>query len=289
MIDFKEIKPSSECKKLMIENDFKDVFEIQKSIIKKYRKILWSPFIKGLKEYEMINDGDKIAVCISGGKDSLLLAKMIEELHNHSSIKFEFVCIAMNPGFNKVNYDILENSCNKLGINVIIFDTQIFSIVDKIANDFPCYMCARMRRGALYEFAQSLGCNKIALGHHYDDFIETTMLNVLYAGNFKTMMPKLRAANYKQMELIRPMVYVREESIIKYTKENGIQAMNCGCTVVAQKTSSKRSEVKKLLAQMRMHNKEFDKSIFASTTNVNIDSIIGWQQKNKKNSFLDEY
>jgi tRNA 2-thiocytidine biosynthesis protein TtcA len=277
------------CERLIVENNFESIENIERSIIKKYRKEIWTPFMKGITDFDMIQSGDKIAICISGGKDSLLLAKCMQQLQRHSKIPFEIEYIAMNPGFNQINYDILTNSCEKIGINVKVFDTEIFAVVDKIANNFPCYMCARMRRGSLYSYAQELGCNKIALGHHYDDFIETTMLNVLYAGNYKSMMPKLKATNFDNMELIRPLVNVREKDIISYTQDNGIQVMNCGCVVAAKKTSSKRREVKDLLSQLRMHNPLIDKSIFASASNVSTESIIGWSDSNGNHSFLDDY
>ena len=277
------------CERLVVENNFQPIADIERSIIKKYRKELWTPFMKGISDFDMIQNGDKIAVCISGGKDSLLLAKCMQQLQKHSKVPFEVEYIAMNPGFNQINYDILTNSCKNIGIDVKVFDTEIFAVVDKIANNFPCYMCARMRRGSLYSYAQELGCNKIALGHHYDDFIETTMLNVLYAGNFKAMMPKLKATNFENMDLIRPLVYVRESDIIDYTKHNGIQVMNCGCVVAAKKTSSKRREVKDLLKQLRQHDSLIDKSIFASTTNVSTESIIGWTDSEGNHSFLDNY
>ncbi|MGL5020514.1 MAG: tRNA 2-thiocytidine biosynthesis TtcA family protein [Mycoplasmatales bacterium] len=288
-ITLKKNENDDVCTGLFVENNFKPINEIERSIIKKYRKTLWTPFMRGICDYDMIQKNDKIAVCISGGKDSLLLAKCMQQLQKYSNIPFEIELVAMNPGFNQINYDILTNSCKNIGIDVKIFDTQIFEIVDKIANNFPCYMCARMRRGALYEYAKQLGCNKIALGHHFDDFIETTMLNVLYAGNFKSMMPKLKATNYEDMELIRPLINVRENDIIKYTKDNGIQVMNCGCVVAAKKTSSKRSEIKHLLKQLREQNDLIDKSIFASVKNVNVDSIIGWQIDGENKTFLDEY
>jgi len=277
------------CERLIVENNFESIENIERSIIKKYRKEIWTPFMKGITDFDMIQSGDKIAICISGGKDSLLLAKCMQQLQRHSKIPFEIEYIAMNPGFNQINYDILTNSCEKIGIDVKVFDTEIFAVVDKIANNFPCYMCARMRRGSLYSYAQELGCNKIALGHHYDDFIETTMLNVLYAGNYKSMMPKLKATNFDNMELIRPLVNVREKDIITYTQDNGIQVMNCGCVVAAKKTSSKRREVKDLLSQLRTHNPLIDKSIFASASNVSTESIIGWSDSNGNHSFLDDY
>ncbi len=285
------LEVKNHCKRIEVINDFKDIEDIERSIITKYRKTLWSKFIKGIKEYEMIEDGDKIAVCISGGKDSLLLAKLMQELQKHSKQNFELKFIAMDPGFNEVNYTILKNSCEKLNIDVNIFNTNIFNTINKIAQDYPCYLCAKMRRGALYNYAKSQGCNKIALGHHYDDFIETVLINVLYGGKFNAMMPKLKATNpkYKGIELIRPMVYVRENDIISYTKYNGIQTMNCGCVVTASKISSKRLEIKELLGELRKTNKNIDKSIFAATKNVQISSLIGWKDNEKKYSFLDKY
>lgn len=286
-----DMKNVEACARIIVEDDFKSVGEIEKSIIKKFRKELWTPFIKGIQEFEMVCNGDKIAICISGGKDSLLLAKLMQELQKHSKYTFELEFIAMNPGFNSVNYDILQNSCKKIGIDVQVFDTDIFAVVDKIARDYPCYMCARMRRGSLYDFAKQLGCNKIALGHHYDDMIETVMINVLYGGKFNAMMPKLKATSEANigMELIRPMTYVREKDIIRFTKDNGIQAMNCGCVVAAEKTSSKRAEVKNILKQLREVDPIIDRSIFASTKNANISSLLGYEENSIKHNFLDNY
>lgn len=289
MLDLEKMNSAENCKFEAVVEEIKPQKEIERSINKKFRKQIWTKFIKGIQEYEMIKDGDKIAVCISGGKDSLLLAKLLQELQRHPLYKFELEFIAMNPGFNEVNYKMLSDNCKAMGIDVKIFDTEIFSVVEKIAKEYPCYMCARMRRGALYDYAQSLGCNKIALGHHFDDFIETTMINVLYGGKFNTMMPKLKATNYEGMELIRPMTYVREHDIKAFTKYNGIQAMNCGCVVAAGKTSSKRAEVKEMLAQLRKVNKDIDKSIFAAGKNVNISSVIGWEKDGVKTSFIDKY
>lgn len=277
------------CNTVLVDGPVKDVKYIENTIIKKYRKYLWTPFIKGVKEYQMINDGDKIAVCISGGKDSLLLAKLLQEMQKHGATKFELEFIAMNPGFNDANYEMLVQSCNDLGIDVKVFKTEIFAVVEKIAKDYPCYMCARMRRGALYDYAQSLGCNKIALGHHFTDFNETVLMNVLYGGNYKAMMPKVKATNYQDMELIRPMVYVHEDDIIRYTKHNNIRAMNCGCVVAANKTSSKRAEVKQLIKDLKTINPDVEKSIFASTKNVSTSSILGWNDNGTKSSFLDNY
>ena len=279
-------KLGSTCTSILVEGEINSISEIEKSIIKKYRKDLWSPFIKGIKEFDMIQDGDKIAVCVSGGKDSILLAKSLQQLQRYSDVRFELRYIAMDPGFNDSNKSMLINTAKEVGIDLDVFSTEIFAIVQKIAKDYPCYMCARMRRGALYEYAQKIGCNKIALGHHFDDFIETTMLNVLYAGNYSNMMPKLKAKNYDNMELIRPLVYVREEGIIKFTKYNKIRAMNCGCVVTSKSTSSKRQEVKELLKQLRKTDPVIDKSIFSSGKNVNVDSVMGGKIGEEPFTFL---
>ncbi|MGL4590038.1 MAG: tRNA 2-thiocytidine biosynthesis TtcA family protein [Mycoplasmatales bacterium] len=277
------------CNTVEVTKAMAPLEEIERSLIKKYRKELWTPFIKGIKEFNLISEGDKIAVCISGGKDSLLMAKLLQELKRHGQIKFELVFIAMNPGFNQSNYDLLVTNAKKLGIDLEVFDTEIFAIVDKIAKDYPCYLCAKMRRGSLYEFAQQKGCNKLALGHHFNDFIETTLLNLFYASNVQTMMPKLTATNYEGIELIRPLVYVKEEDIIRYTKSNGIAAMNCGCVVAAEKTSSKRREVKELIESLKVINPNIEKSIFGALKNVNLNTVLGYKINGKKYTFDDEF
>lgn len=264
-----------------------DINTIEKIILKKYRKLLYSPMVKAIKEYNMIKPKDKIAVCISGGKDSLLLAKSLELFNRYTDDSFSLEFIAMDPGFTKENRMILENACQYLHIPVKIFETDVFAVANKMNSESPCYLCARRRRGALYEFAQSLGCNKIALGHHYDDIIETTMLNILYAGNFGTMLPRLKADNYENMELIRPLTYVREKDIINYTKYIELQPMNCGCAIASKKVNSKRAEVKELLAQLRKQNPLIDKSIFASGKNVYLDTVQGFRFQNKKYNFLE--
>ncbi|MGL4383647.1 MAG: tRNA 2-thiocytidine biosynthesis TtcA family protein [Bacilli bacterium] len=264
--------------------------EIERAIIKKYRKQLWAPFVKGIIDYELIKPKDKIMVCISGGKDSLLLAKLLQEYQKHGQdvdIQLEFV--AMNPGFHPQNTQAMIDNAKHLGIPLRIFESDIFKVVDMMAVDFPCYMCARMRRGSLYSYAQELGCNKIALGHHFDDIIETTLMNVLYSGTFKTMMPKLKASNYENMELIRPMLNIREKDIISYTNYIGIKPMDCGCEVSAGKYASSRYEIKKLIFNYKKTFEGVDKSIFAAATNVNMDAIIGYSKKGVKHSFLDDY
>jgi tRNA 2-thiocytidine biosynthesis protein TtcA len=279
----------SGCELLIPLSERKPLKDIERSIIKTYRKRIWTKFTKAVKDFKLVEEGDKIAVAISGGKDSLLMAKLFQELKRHGRINFELEFIAMNPGFHESNRELLLSNCEYLNIPVKMFDSGIFEIVDKIANDYPCYMCARMRRGSLYSQAQKLGCNKLALGHHFNDVIETTMLNVLYAGNFKTMRPKLRATNFEGLELIRPMYYIHEDDIKRYTMNAGISPMNCGCVVAAQKTSSKRAEVKALIKELKENFKDVEKSIFQSAQNVNIDSILGWEKGGKKYSFLDFY
>lgn len=263
--------------------------EIERAIIKKYRKTLWAPFVKAVSDYRLVQDGDKIAICISGGKDSLLLAKLFQELQKHGSYQFELEFIAMDPGFHEVNRKTMIENAHHLGIPLQVFDSDIFNVVDKVSSQFPCYLCARMRRGALYDYASKLGCNKIALGHHFNDVIETTMMNVLYAGTFKTMMPLLKSKNYDNMKLIRPMINIREKDIISYTNHINIFPMDCGCEVAAGKYASTRTAIKQLIADYQKVFKDVDKSIFAAGTNVNLDAIIGYTKDNKKYSFLENY
>lgn len=265
------------------------LLEIERSIIKKYRRPIWSKFTRAIKDFKLITSGDKVAVAVSGGKDSLLMAKLFQELHRHSPIEFQVEYIAMDPGYHPKVKAILLDNCKHLNIPVVVFQSHIFEIVDDIANDYPCYMCAKMRRGALYSKARELGCNKLALGHHFNDVIETTMLNLLYAGSFKTMMPKLKSLNFEGLELIRPMYYIHEESIEKYTLSNGISPMNCACMVAAKKTGNKRYEIKNLLKDLKMNFSEVEKSIFRAAQNVNCDCILGWKKGGQAYSFLDEY
>jgi len=279
----------SGCEILIPFNERKPLNEIERSIITKYRKPIWSKFVKAIKDYNLVEEGDKVAIAISGGKDSLLMAKLFQELKHHGKFNFELEFIAMDPGYHESNKDLLMNNCEYLGIPIHIFESGIFQIVDHIAKDYPCYMCARMRRGALYSKAQELGCNKLALGHHYNDVIETTLLNVLYAGNFKTMLPKLKSANFENLELIRPLYYIREDDIKRFAQSSGIAPMNCGCVVSAEKTSSKRKEVKELIKDLMKNSENIEKSIFQSTQNVNMDAILGWEKDGEKFSYLDSY
>ncbi len=266
-----------------------DIKEIERAILKKYRSKLYAPFIRALQEYELIQENDKIAVCVSGGKDSLLLAKLFQELHRHSDIPFELYFIAMDPGFNEENRKALENNCRILNIPIQIKNSKVFQIAQKLDPQKPCYMCAKMRRGFLYEFARELGCNKIALAHHRNDVIETILLNVLYGGKYNTMMPKLKSTNFEGMELIRPLVLVEEKDIIHYMNYIEIVPMSCGCPVSANELTSKRKEIKKLIADIKKDFKDVEISIYRSAENVNNNCVLGWKWKDKKYSFLDCY
>ena len=276
---------NTSCEAILPTVPLKSLSEIEKSIQKKYRSELWSPFIRGLKEFEMVKDGDRIAVAISGGKDSLLLSKLFQELKRASKTNFELVFISMNPGFNEVNLTNLRKNLEHLEIPCEIYNDNIFEVAEKIAKDYPCYMCAKMRRGSLYTKAASYGCNKLALGHHLDDVIETTLMSIFYMGKFETMLPKLKADNF-DIELIRPLFYVEEKSIINWIRNNGILAMNCGCTVAAGKTSSKRRETKELIADLVKNNPDIKKRIIQSAQNVNLETILGWKTSEGKFSYL---
>lgn len=277
------------CPVLIPDEDKLPLAEIEKSIIKKYRKHLWSPFMKGIKDYDLVKEGDKIAVAISGGKDSLILAKLFQELQKHGKTNFELEFIAMDPGYHPNIKELLIENCEHLGIPVHIYESQIFEIVDRIAQDYPCYMCAKMRRGSLYDKAQSLGCNKLALGHHFNDVIETSLMNIFYAGTVKTMLPKLKSKNFENMEIIRPMYHIREKAIETFTKNAGIWPLNCACMVAAKRTSNMRYEIKELIDNMKADNKIIEKSVFRALHNINLDASIGWQKDGEKESFLDTY
>lgn len=266
--------------------------EIERSIIKKYRKTIWSKFISAIKEYKLIQDKDKIAVCISGGKDSMLMAKCMQHLQKYSDIKFETEYIVMDPGYNEVNRQAIIENAKLLNIPVKVFNTPIFEIVDRI-DQTPCYLCARMRRGYLYRNAKELGCNKIALGHHFDDVIETVLMSMLYAAEIKTMMPKLKSTNHEGMELIRPMYKIREEDIIAWKRYNNLQFIQCACRITErihnEETGSKRQEMKILIRKLKQINPNIDTNIFRSIHNINLDTIIGYRKGNEYHNFLDDY
>ena len=270
----------------VIVSNSMDLKDIERSIIKKYKSKIFGRFLKGVKEFNMVEDGDKIAVCISGGKDSFLLAKCMQELQKHSKYTFDLIFLVMNPGYEKRNLDLIKENLNKLGINALIFNSNIF---DDIKNtDSMCYLCARKRRGFLYAKAQELGCNKIALGHHFDDAIETILLNIIYAGEYKAMMPKLKSTNFSNMELIRPLYYVKEEDIISWKKYCNLSFLDCACTI-SKKQVGKRREIKELIANLRKIDKNIDIHILRSSYNVNLDAIIGYKTKDKKIFFTDNY
>lgn len=278
------------CPQMVVTEELKSLEDIERAIIKRYRKYIWSKFIKAIKEYDLIQDNDKIAIAISGGKDSLLLAKLFQELQKNGKNNFELEFIAMDPGYHEDIRQLLEENCKYLNIPVTIYDSDIFKVADKISSDYPCYMCARMRRGSLYAKAKELGCNKLALGHHFDDVIETNMLNILCAGNFKTMMPKLRAQNFDNMEIIRPMYFIREESIIKWMSYTGLMPMNCACMVAAKKIGSTRYKIKDLIKQLENDGfKNVAINIFRSCENVDLSRILGYINEDEKHSFLDNY
>jgi len=277
------------CQTLIPGQERKPVAEIERMIVKKYRKSIWSKFTKAIRDYNLVEEGDKIAVAISGGKDSLLMAKLFQELKRHKKKNFALEFIAMDPGYHPNIRNLLLENCRHLKIPVHIFQTDIFRIAEKIAGDYPCYMCAKMRRGALYAKAQELGCNKLALGHHFDDVIETTMLNILCAGSFKNMLPKLKSQNFAGMELIRPLYYIREEAIINFMDACGIMPLNCACMVAAKKIGNKRFEVKKLIKELKKNFQQVEKSIFRAGENVYLDAVLGWKSGGKYHHYLDYY
>lgn len=284
-----ESPAGSGCEIVQPESELKSNAEIERALICDFRKTAWTPFTKAVREYRLVNEGDSIAAAVSGGKDSILMAKLMQELQRHSRVKFDLHFISLDPGFSKANLDLLKKNCGHLEIDTHIFNRGLFKVVDNMAREYPCYLCARMRRGALYATAQELGCNKVALGHHFDDVIETILLNVLCSGKYQTMMPKLRSDNFKNMELIRPMYYIREDDIKKIISWCGINAMNCGCLAAAEKISSKRHQIKKLIKNLGRTFRDVDKSIFQSSRNVFQDAVIEWVDGEERKSFLDEY
>ena len=266
--------------------------EIERSIIKKYRKYIWSKFIKAISEYELVKEGDNIMVCISGGKDSFLMAKCFQELKRHGKYPFNVHYVVMDPGYTEKNLDQIKENAKILNIDIEIFKSDIFEVVDKIADDSPCYLCARMRRGFLYSKAASLGCNKIALGHHFDDVIETTLLSIFYGSEVKTMMPKLKSDNFPGLELIRPMYLIKEESIIAWAKTNNLTFLNCACKFTENNNleqNSKRKEIKELIKKLKEINPNIDRNIFKSLDNINLNCILGYTKNKENHSFLENY
>ena len=266
---------------------------VTRSIVRKFRKPIWGKFLEGIKEYKLIEEGDRVAVCISGGKDSMLLAKCVQQLRKYSLVPFEAEYIVMDPGYAPANRQKITNNAAKLEIPVKIFDTRIFDAVENIGKN-PCYMCARMRRGYLYKFAQEAGCNKIALGHHFDDVIETILMGMLYGSQIQTMMPKLHSEHFPGMQLIRPLYMVREEDILKWRDYNGLEFIRCACSVtenidVNGDGGSKRQEVKQLLKTLRANDPSIDMHIFRSVENVNLQTLISYHLGDEYHHFLDNY
>ena len=276
------------------EQEREAYLDIEESIRKKFRKTIWCRFTKAIREYELVKEGDKVAVCISGGKDSMLMAKLFQELKRHNKFPFEVVFLVMDPGYSPENRQIIENNAQKLNIPDTIFEPDIFESVFNIEKS-PCYLCARMRRGYLYHKAQELGCNKIALGHHYDDVIETILMGMLYGAQVQTMMPKLHSTNFEGMELIRPLYLVREDDIKKWRDYNDLHFIQCACkftdtcTTCGGENASKRVEVKNLIRQLKETNPFVESNIFKSVENVNLSTIVAYKKDGVKHHFLDDY
>lgn len=268
--------------------------EIEKSIIKKYRKEIWSIFVRAIKDYELINKGDKIMVCISGGKDSFLLAKCMQEIKRHGQVDFDVKYVCMNPGYSEKNLLMIMENAKILNIPLEIFNSDVFEVAEKLAEENPCYMCARMRRGFLYSKAQELGCNKIALGHHFDDVVETTLLSMFYGSEIKTMMPKLHSDNFDGLELIRPLYLVKERDVINWRNSNNLTFLNCACKFTERVSIegdkvSKRKEIKELIKKLREVNPNIDSNIFKSMDNVNLSCVLGTKRNGEYRSFLEDY
>lgn len=269
--------------------------EIERSIIKKFRKPIWRKFTQGINDYNLIQEGDKIAVCISGGKDSMLMAKLLQEILRHGKMHFELVHLVMDPGYNARNRQKIVDNAKILNIPIQIFESDIFGIVSEI-EESPCYLCARMRRGHLYKKAQDLGCNKIALGHHFDDVVETILMGMLYGGQVQTMMPKLHSTNFEGMELIRPMYLIREQDIIDWCQYNELDFIRCACRMTENieisedgSSNSKRQEMKNLVKQFEQVNPHMAMNIFRSVENVNLKTIIAYKENGVTHHFLDQY
>ena len=269
--------------------------DIERSIIKKFRKPIWRRFTKAIREYELVQDGDKIAVCISGGKDSMLMAKLFQELSRHGKKNFEVVFLVMNPGYNEINYQTIKDNAKILNVPITVFESDIFNIVAS-EEQSPCYLCARMRRGYLYSKAKELGCNKIALGHHYDDVIETILMGLLYGAQVQTMMPKLHSTNIEGMELIRPLYLIREADIIHWANYNDLHFIQCACRFTEHCAScggtekgSKRAEIKELIHELAQKDPVIEYNIFRSVENVNLNTVIGYKQDGVRHNFLDTY
>ena len=278
-----------------MERQMDECQKIERSIIKKYRKQLWTPFIVAVKRYELIQAGDKIAVCISGGKDSMLMAKLMQELQRHSEVPYELEFLVMDPGYNEVNRKKIESNAALMNIPITVFETNIFDVANQTEKN-PCYLCARMRRGHLYKKAQQLGCNKIALGHHFNDVIETTVMSMFYGSQLQAMPPKLHSTNFPGMTLIRPLYCIREEDILAWCRYNNLEFIQCACRMTESMTvsacgssSSKRQETKLLLRQLSKTNPNIENSIFRSIHAVALDTMPGFKTEGQEHSFLERF
>lgn len=262
----------------------------EQTIRKEFHHSLYSRFLKGIDEFDMVKNGDRIAVCISGGKDSVLMAKLFQEMQRHSNIDFSLRFLVMDPGYNELNRKRIEYNLDLLGIEAEIFETDIFRAVGNM-NTNPCFMCAKMRRGCLYKKAQEIGCNKIALGHHFDDVIVTTLMGMIYGGQMQTMMPKVKSANYKGMELIRPMYYIREKDVTEWCRQNELEFIKCACAVTknTEENNSKRQEIKELIGKLSSINPQIEYNIFRSAHTVNLKNLISYKDKNGLHHFMDDY
>ncbi|WP_156300260.1 tRNA lysidine(34) synthetase [Streptobacillus canis] len=276
------------CNAIIPDGPLKPVEEIEESIRTTFRKDIYIKFLGAILEYGLIEDGDKIAIAVSGGKDSLLLVKLFQELKKDKRFNFEFKAISLNPGFREEDLEHFKFNLRELNIDCEIIDTNIWKIANEMANDYPCFLCAKMRRGILYKNIEQMGYNKLALGHHFDDVIETTLINLFYGGTLKTMLPKMPSTS-GNLTLIRPMVNVHEADIIKFTKKNGIRAMNCGCVIEAGKTSSKRKEIKDMLESLEANNPGLKQKVFKSMENIHLDYVYGYKTKTEKFHIKDQY
>ncbi len=262
--------------------------DVQKDVVKKHRRELWSKFVRAVRQFNLIEEGDRIAVAMSGGKDSLLMAVMMKELLRHPLVGFEVVFIVMDPGYNREHLDQIEQNAADLDIDIQVEHKRVFDVVQEKAPDNPCFLCARIRRGVLYTLAEKHGCNKLALGHHFDDVIETTLLNLFYSGTFKTMLPKVRSQNYEDMHLIRPLFFVREKEIEKLMRRQGLKTLDCACPLGSESKDSIREEMKRVLAELKKHNKDVEKCVFRAADNVNLDYVLGWEKDGRKHRFDEE-
>jgi Predicted ATPase of the PP-loop superfamily implicated in cell cycle control len=267
--------------------------QVERNIITKFRPVLWAPFVSAVKEYKLIAEGDKIAVCVSGGKDSMLLAKLVQELQRHGGKKFEALYLAMDPGYNEINRQKLESNARLLGVPLTIFETDIFSVANN-SEESPCYLCARMRRGHLYAKAKELGCNKIALGHHMSDAIETTLMGILWGAQMQGMLPRIRSANFEGMELVRPLYKVNEENIIKWRDFHNLEFIACACRFTENCAScgavgTTRYKVKALIRSLKKENPDVEKNIFTAIHNVKLDTLAGYKFKGEEHSFLEKF